>query len=386
MRISFTVEKTCSQTAARLGRLRTPHGEVATPAFMPVGTQATVKAMTPEELRGVGAQIILSNTYHLMLRPGPEIIREGGGLHRFMHWPGPLLTDSGGFQVYSLGNLRQIDDTGVTFKSHLDGSIHYLTPEQAVAVQEALGSDIAMILDQCPPYPCAREEVQEAVERTSRWAQRCLAAHHMEDQTIFGIIQGGTHPDLRRTSARQITSLGFGGYGIGGLSVGEPKELLYEMLAVTVPEIPEGAPRYLMGVGSPDLLLGGIAHGIDLFDCVLPTRMARNGTVLTSRGRLVVRNARYARDFRPLDPDCSCYTCRNYTRAYLRHLLKAGEILGVRLTTIHNLYFTLDLVARARAAIDDGCFVEFSQEFLNIYESGKGFPGQVAKQCKADCC
>lgn len=373
MSISFMVEKTCPQTAARLGRLRTPHGEVATPAFMPVGTQATVKAMTPEELLEVGAQIILSNTYHLMLRPGPEIIREAGGLHRFMHWSGPILTDSGGFQVFSLGNLRQIDDAGITFKSHLDGSTHYLTPEQVVAVQEDLGSDIAMILDQCPPYPCAREEARVAVERTARWAERCLAAHHREEQTLFGIVQGGTYPDLRRTSARQIASLGFAGYGIGGLSVGEPQELLYAMLEVTVPEIPEGAPRYLMGVGSPDLLLGGVARGIDLFDCVLPTRMARNGTVLTSRGRLVVRNARYARDLRPLDPDCSCYTCRNYTRAYIRHLLKAGEILGVRLTTIHNLYFILDLVARARAAIAGGCFVKFSQEFLNIYGSGEGF-------------
>lgn len=371
MPISFTVARECHQTKARAGRLLTPHGAVETPAFMPVGTQGTVKAMTPEELRDAGAQIILSNTYHLMLRPGSKVIAASGGLHRFMHWDGPILTDSGGFQVFSLGDLRRVTPEGVIFRSHLDGSTHWLTPQKAVAVQEALGSDIAMCLDQCVAYPASYEEAARAVELTTGWAQACQQVHLRSGQALFGIVQGGVYADLRRRSCEEIAGLDFPGYGIGGLSVGEPKELLYEILAVVEPLLPADRPRYLMGVGSPDLLLEAIAMGVDLFDCVLPTRMARNGTVLTSTGRLVVRNARYAEDFSPLEPGCGCYTCRHYTRAYIRHLLKAGEILGVRLTTVHNLSFTLSLLARARQAIAAGSFVRFSREFLSAYEAGE---------------
>ncbi|TDA64464.1 MAG: tRNA guanosine(34) transglycosylase Tgt [Clostridia bacterium] len=371
MSVSFTVERGCPETKARRGHLETRHGGVETPAFMPVGTQGTVKVMTPEELRDVGAQIVLSNTYHLMLRPGADLIARAGGLHRFMHWEGPILTDSGGFQVFSLGHLRQVTPEGVIFRSHLDGSIHRLTPQQAMAVQEALGSDIAMCLDQCVAYPASGEEFARAVELTTRWAEICQKAHSRPDQALFGIIQGGTSADLRRRSCEEIVGLDFPGYAIGGLSVGEPKELLFEMLAVLEPLLPADRPRYLMGVGSPDLLLGAIAMGVDLFDCVLPTRMARNGTVLTSTGRLVVRNAHYAEDFSPLEPGCGCYACRHYTRAYIRHLLKAGEILGVRLTTIHNLYFTLSLLDRARQAIAAGTFARFSREFLSVYEAGE---------------
>ena len=368
MAFSYTVTKTDPHCRARLGLLSTPHGTVETPVFMPVGTQATVKTMTPEEVREAGGRIVLSNTYHLYLRPGCELVRDAGGLHRFMHWDGPILTDSGGFQVFSLGPLRRVSEEGVTFRSHIDGSEHFFSPEKAMEAQMALGSDIAMAFDECAPYPCSREYAQEALSRTTRWAGRCLAAHRREDQAVFGIVQGGVYPDLRRASAAELVDFGFPGYAIGGLSVGEPKELMYEMLDHTVPLLPVDKPRYLMGVGSPDCLVEGVARGVDMFDCVLPTRIARNGTVLTRRGKLIVRNAEYARDFTPLDPECGCYTCRHYTRAYIRHLIKAGEVLGIRLTTIHNLHFVLSLMEEIRQAVREERMIDFARKFLHEYQ------------------
>lgn len=368
MALNFSVlqqDKTCR---ARLGQLHTTHGTVETPIFMPVGTQAAVKTMTPEEVREIGGRLILSNTYHLYLRPGHELIREAGGLHRFMNWDGPILTDSGGFQVFSLGPLRKISEEGVTFRSHIDGSEHFFSPEKAVEVQEALGSDIAMVFDECAPYPCTHDYALEALKRTIRWAGRCADAHQREDQALFGIVQGGTFADLRQRSARELVEIGFPGYAIGGLSVGEPKELMYEMLDVTVGELPEEKPRYLMGVGSPDCLVEGVVRGIDMFDCVLPTRIARNGTVLTRHGKLVVRNAEFARDFNPIDPTCDCYACRNYTRAYIRHLIKANEILGIRLTTIHNLRFIQILMGEIRDAIRQENILEYRDKFLKNYQ------------------
>ncbi|MFZ5646816.1 MAG: tRNA guanosine(34) transglycosylase Tgt [Bacillota bacterium] len=367
MSVKFIEIKRDDRTGARRGQLITPHGVVETPVFMPVGTQATVKTMTPEEVWEAGGRLILGNTYHLYLRPGHDLVAEAGGLHSFMHWDGPILTDSGGFQVFSLGPLRKIEEEGVWFRSHIDGSEHYFSPEKAVEIQEALGSDIAMAFDECAPYPCTHEYALKALERTTRWAKRCKAAHRREDQALFGIIQGGVFGDLRRKSAEELVEMDFPGYGIGGLSVGEPKGMMYETLEVTVPLIPADRPRYLMGVGSPDCLLEGVARGVDMFDCVLPTRIARNGTVFTHQGKLVVRNAEYARDFSPLDPLCDCYTCRNYTRAYIRHLIKANEILGVRLTTIHNLYFTLNMMHNIRAAIDEGRFYEYKRDFLSKF-------------------
>ena len=366
--VSFRVIGEDGGTRARLGVLETPHGRVHTPVFMPVGTQATVKAMTPEEVRELGGEIILSNTYHLYLRPGHELIAGAGGLHSFMGWDGPILTDSGGFQVFSLARLARIGEEGVVFRSHIDGAEHFFTPEKAVAVQEALGADIAMAFDECVPYPCPYERAREAVERTTRWARRCLAARSKAHrQALFGIIQGSVYRDLRERSAAELAELDFDGYGIGGLSVGEPKELMYAVLDYLVPLIPAGKPRYLMGVGSPDCLLEAVERGVDMFDCVLPTRMARNGTVFTSRGKLVVRNAEYAGDFTPLDPECDCYACRRFTRAYIRHLLKANEILGLRLTTIHNLHFTLRLMKDIRKAVGRGRFREFKREFLQKF-------------------
>ena len=350
-----------------MGLLETPHGRVETPVFMPVGTQATVKTMTPEEVRDVGGRIVLCNTYHLYLRPGHELIEKAGGLRRFMGWDGPILTDSGGFQVFSLAALRKIDDDGVTFRSHIDGSEHFFSPEKAMAVQQALGGDIAMVLDECVSYPCTYDRAESALQRTTRWARRCLKVHERDGQAVFGIIQGSVYHDLRKQSVRELVQLGFAGYGIGGLSVGEPKHTMYGILDCLVPLIPVDSPRYLMGVGSPDCLLEGVERGIDMFDCVLPTRMARNGTVFTSRGKLVVRNAGHASDFSPLDPDCDCYTCRKFSRAYLRHLIKANEILGVRLTTIHNLHFILNLMTGIRDAIRQGRFLEYKKNFLHRY-------------------
>ncbi|MFZ5625992.1 MAG: tRNA guanosine(34) transglycosylase Tgt [Bacillota bacterium] len=371
MPVRYELIKECKETKARVGRLHTPHGVIDTPVFMPVGTQATVKTMTPEELKEIGAQIILANTYHLYLRPGHELIKEAGGLHRFMHWDRPILTDSGGFQVFSLGPLRKITEEGVTFKSHLDGSSHFLSPEKVMEIEMALGSTIAMAFDECAPYPSSYEYARAAMERTTRWAKRCKAAHHKEDQALFGIVQGVTYRDLREQSAAEIVEIDFPGYAIGGLSVGEPKPLMYEVLDYTVPLLPKDKPRYLMGVGSPDCLLEGVAMGVDMFDCVLPTRIARNGTCLTSRGKVVIRNAAYARDFSPLDPECDCYTCRNYSRAYLRHLFKAEEVLALRLATIHNLYFLLRLMEGIRQAILEDRFVEFKRQFMAKYEGGQ---------------
>lgn len=366
--IRFELVHVCRQSGARLGRLHTPHGVIDTPVFMPVGTLATVKAMTPEELKALGAQIVLSNTYHLYLRPGPDIVREAGGLHRFMNWDRAILTDSGGFQVFSLSPLRKIEEEGVTFRSHLSGEKLFMSPEKAIEIQNALGADIIMAFDECAPYPAEYEYVKQSVARTTRWARRCVAAHRRaEDQALFGIVQGGVYRDLREQSARELVELDLPGYAVGGLSVGEPKAVMYEVLEYTVPLLPADKPRYLMGVGSPDALIEGVIRGIDMFDCVLPTRVARNGTVMTTEGRLVIKSARYARDFGPLDPHCNCYVCRNYTRAYIRHLIKADEILGIRLTTYHNLAFLLNLMAEIRRAIREDRLLDFRDAFYARY-------------------
>jgi len=360
----FELLKKDQRTAARLGRLKTSHGEVSTPVFMPVGTQGTVKAMTPEELEELGAEIILCNTYHLYLRPGPDLVRQAGGLHSFTGWRKPILTDSGGFQVFSLSSLRRIEEEGVWFRSHLDGSSHFIGPKEAVAIQEALGSDIAMAFDECPPYPAEKAEVEKAVRRTTAWAKSCVQAKRREDQALFGIVQGGVFRDLRQQSAEALMAMDFPGYGIGGLSVGEPKELMLETLAWTASLLPEEKPRYLMGVGAPEDLLEGIALGVDMFDCVLPTRNARHGTIFTRTGTVTVRNAKYARDFSPLDPECSCYACRKFTRAYVRHLLKAGEILGMRLASYHNLAFLVRLMKEAREHLAAGDFDSWKKATL----------------------
>lgn len=356
-----------SETRARRGRLITPHGVIETPVFMPVGTQATVKTMSPHELKEIGVQIILSNTYHLYLRPGHELIERLGGLHRFMNWDRPILTDSGGFQVFSLGDLNEITEEGVKFQSHLDGSYHFLTPERSIEIQMALGADIIMAFDECTPYPAGEEYTLKALKRTTRWAERCLKAHTREDQALFGIVQGGVYPELRKQSVEEITAFDFPGYAIGGLSVGEPKGLMLEILEYTAPLLPEDRPRYLMGVGTPYDLFEGVMRGIDMFDCVFPTRMARNGSVFTSEGRLTVRNAKYMEDTSPLDPECDCYACRNFSRAYIRHLIKRNEILGLRLTTYHNIYFLDQLMKKIREAIIAGKFLAYRKEFYDKY-------------------
>lgn len=368
MAIRYELIKECAQTGARLGRLHTPHGIIETPIFMPVGTQATVKAMTPEELKEMEAQIILSNTYHLYLRPGHDLVKEAGGLHKFMNWDRPILTDSGGFQVFSLGDLRKITEEGVTFQSHLDGSKHFLSPEKVVEIENALGADIIMAFDECAPYPAEHDYVKKSLERTTRWAVRCKEAHtNTENQALFGIVQGGMYRDLREQSAAELVALDFPGYSIGGLSVGEPKDLMYEVLDYTTPLLPKDKPRYLMGVGSPDALIEGTIRGIDMFDCVLPTRIARNGTAMTSEGKVVIKNAKYTRDFTPLDPNCDCYCCKNYTRAYLRHLYKADEILSSRLMSTHNLHFLINLMKQVRQAIMDDRLMDFRNEFFAKY-------------------
>ena len=353
-------------TGARRGVVHTPHGDIQTPIFMPVGTQATVKSMTVEELKENGAQIILSNTYHLYLRPGEKIVKEAGGLHNFMRWDRPILTDCGGFQVFSLSDLRTISEEGVEFKSHLDGSKHFFTPEKVMQIEEDLGADIIMSFDECCPYPSTYEYTKNSMERTTRWAKRCKEAHKT-NQALFGIIQGGFYEDLREKSAKDLIELDFPGYAIGGISVGEPKEEYIKMLKFTAPLMPENKPRYLMGVGSPDYLLEAAMAGIDMCDCVLPTRIARNGTAMTSHGKVVVRNANYAEDFTPLDPECECYTCRNYTRAYIRHLVKCNEILGVRLLSIHNIKFLTNLMERVRIEIENDNLANFVKEFYKKY-------------------
>jgi len=359
---------------ARLGKFHTPHGVIETPIFMPVGTQATVKGISPDELKDCGAQIILSNTYHLFLRPGSQIVREAGGLHRFMHWDRPILTDSGGFQVYSLAEINKITDDGVTFQSHIDGSRKFLSPEISMQVQQDLGSDIAMVFDECSPYPCDHRRAKNAWQRTYRWAQRCKDYHTREDQALFGIVQGAFYEDLRIESAKALADMDFPGYGIGGLSVGEPKPIMYDMLEAIEPHMLQHKPRYLMGVGSPDCLVEGVLRGVDMFDCVLATRIARNGTVFTRKGRLVVRNAAYAHDYEPLEEGCTCYACRNFSRAYIRHLLKAGEIMGGRLCSIHNLHFLLTLMQEIRSHIANDTFVQFHRDFFTNYNpEGRNF-------------
>lgn len=334
---------------------------------MPVGTQAAVKAMRVEDIEEIGFQIILGNTYHLYFRPGHETIRLAGGIHRFMNWGGSVLTDSGGFQVFSLAKLNTVTETGAAFKSHIDGSAHLFTPEKVMAIEMDLGADIAMAFDICLPYPADYREAREAMERTTRWAERCLEAHHRSDQALFGIVQGVNYRELREESARALTRLGFPGYAVGGLSVGEPKPVMYEVLDYTVPLLPEEKPRYLMGVGSPDALWEGVERGIDMFDCVLPTRIARHGTAMTSLGKVIIRDAKYIQDFGPLDPNCDCYTCKSYTRAYLRHLFKAGEYLGGYLITYHNLYFLQMVMREIRLAIATGTYPERKAEFLRKY-------------------
>lgn len=378
MSIRYEHIKTCAQSGARLGRIHTPRGIIETPIFMPVGTLATVKTMSPEELKQMNAQIILSNTYHLYLRPGHDIVEEAGGLHKFMNWDRPILTDSGGFQVFSLSEFRKITEEGVEFRSHLNGDRLFISPEKSIEIQNALGSDIIMAFDECPPYPADYNYVKQSLERTTRWAERCLRSHrNPSKQALFGIVQGGMYEDLRIESAKQLTSFDFPGYAIGGLSVGEPKHLMYEMLEATIPYLPEDKPRYLMGVGSPDALIEGAIRGIDMFDSVLPTRIARNGTTMTSEGRLVIRNAKYARDYGPLDPNCQCYTCRNYSRAYIRHLIKSDETFGIRLTSYHNLHFLLELMNQVRTAIAEDRLLDFRDEFFGKYGIGsadhKGF-------------
>lgn len=368
MAIKFELIKESKDSMARLGKISTPHGEIETPIFMPVGTRGTVKAMTPEEVKNLGAQIILSNTYHLYLKPGHELIDEAGGLHKFMNWNYPILTDSGGFQVFSLSDLRKITEEGVEFRSHIDGSKHFIGPEKSMEIQNALGSDIMMCFDECTPYPSNYEYSKESMERTTRWAKRCKEYHKNTDkQGLFGIVQGGMFKDLRETSAKDLVDMDFPGYAVGGLSVGEPKDLMCDILEFTTPLLPKNKPRYLMGVGTPDYLFEAVIRGIDMADCVLPTRLARNGTVLTSHGKLVIRNAKYAKDFSKLDPECDCYACTNYSRAYIRHLFNVGEILGARLTTIHNLYFLIKLMENIREAIKEDRLLEYKEEFYKKY-------------------
>ncbi len=359
----FSFERFAQDGAARRGRVHTPRGTVETPAFMPVGTYGTVKGVTPEELRQCGAEIILGNTFHLWLRPGTEIIALHGDLHDFMHWDGPILTDSGGFQVYSLGKLRRVTEAGVHFRSPVDGSAVFMGPEESMAVQRRLGSDIVMIFDECSPYPAVRGDVARAMELSLRWAERSRAAHGDNPSALFGIVQGGVHPDLRRASLEGLLGIGFDGYALGGLSVGEPTAERDAVIEALEPRLPADRPRYLMGVGKPEDLVECVRRGIDLFDCVMPTRNARNAFLYTSEGLIRLRNARYARDTRPLDEACSCYTCRHYSRAYLRHLDKCNEILGARLATLHNLHYYQDLMRGMRAAIEAGRLAGFVDEF-----------------------
>ena len=361
--VTFDLLKTDERTRARRGIVHTPHGDIQTPIFMPVGTAATVKAMRPEQVEEMGAQIILSNTYHLYLRPGHDIVKEAGGLHKFMNWNKPILTDSGGFQVFSLGKMRKITEEGVKFQSHIDGSRHMLSPEKSIEVQHALGSDIMMAFDECAPYPADRDYVKRSFERTSRWLERCKAYHEEYcernggesqvlgegvNQSLFGIMQGGVYKDMRRESAAQVVDMDLPGYSIGGLSVGEPKEIMYDVMDDCVELLPKNKPRYLMGVGSPDCLFEGVERGIDMFDCVLPTRIARHGMAMTSQGRVNIKNKKYERDYTPLDPNCDCYVCRNYSRAYLRHLFKADEILSAMLMSTHNLHFLIKTMENIR--------------------------------------
>ena len=368
--MEFVIEARDPATRARAGRLVLARGEVETPCFMPVGTQGTVKGMTPDELQGLGAQIILANAYHLSLRPGIEVVSRAGGLHRFMHWDRPILTDSGGYQVMSLADLRTISPEGVVFRDHLTGDLHTLTPARSIEIQRKLKSDILMAFDECPPYPCDHDYACQSLSLTLEWALQSRRSHEDGRETLFGIVQGGLFPDLRRKSVEGLEKIGFQGYGIGGLSVGEPKELMYEMADFSAACLPEGKPRYLMGSGTPEDLVVQIAFGADMFDCVLPTRYGRNGSVFTPDGRLTLKNARHKDEHVPIDENCSCFACRNFTRAYLRHLYHAGEILGLRLGTTHNLHYYFRLMEDARSAIREGRFARFQKAFLERYRAG----------------
>ncbi|MCH9770027.1 MAG: tRNA guanosine(34) transglycosylase Tgt [Gammaproteobacteria bacterium] len=361
----MTFNITHTDGAARQGQLEFARGVVDTPAFMPVGTYGTVKAMTPEEVRNTGAQILLGNTFHLLLRPGPEIIQAHGDLHDFMHWDGPILTDSGGFQVFSLTQLRKLTEKGVTFRSPLNGSLVELTPEKAIQMQHTLGSDIVMVFDECTPYPATLRVARESMELSMRWAKRCLVAHGDAPGALFGIVQGGMYPELRQASLTALNELDFPGLAIGGLSVGEPKHLMFKVLDELMPIMPDKKPRYLMGVGKPEDIIEGVRRGIDMFDCVMPTRNARNGWLFTRRGAVKIRNSQYRHDLSPLDAECACYTCQNYTRAYLHHLFRAGEILSARLNTIHNLTFYQDLMHNLRQAIRAGTLDAFVTDFMS---------------------
>jgi len=371
MGFGFRLTKNDADSRARLGVITTPHGEVRTPVFMPVGTQATVKTMTPADLEATGAEIILSNAYHLYLRPGHELVRRFGGLHSFMGWQRPILTDSGGFQVFSHGLLNKITEEGVKFQSHLDGSYHFITPESSIDIQEALGADIIMCFDECAPYPSTYDYYKGSMEMTLRWAGRCKRARRRDDQALFGIVQGGMHRDLRLKCLDELVEMGFDGYAIGGLSVGETKDLMYEVAGYTAEAMPEDSPRYLMGVGTPEDLVEGVWRGVDMFDCVMPTRNARTGTLFTSFGKLNIRNAKYADDDGPVDPECSCYACRNFTRGYLRHLYVAGEILSMRLNTLHNLHYYIKLMEGIRDAIYRDEFAGFRKLFYEKREVGR---------------
>ena len=366
--LNFEQIKKDPASEARRGIIHTPHGDIQTPIFMPVGTQGTVKALTPAVLEELGTQIILGNTYHLYLRPGHDLIARFGGLHRFMGWTGPILTDSGGYQIFSLGDLRKITEEGAMFKSHIDGSMHFLTPEKAVEIQRALGSDIMMVLDECTPYPATHDEARTSLARTLRWAKRSREAQQPGDGALFGIVQGGMYSELRRMSVDGLTEIGFDGYALGGLSVGEPKDQMFKVVEETTTLLPEQSPRYLMGVGTPSDLVTCVGYGIDMFDCVMPTRSARNGLLFTNREKIVIKHARYREDHEPIDPLCDCYTCRNFSRAYLRHLFMAGEILAMVLNTIHNVRFYLGLMERIREAIAAGHYESFKKTFLDEYE------------------
>lgn len=374
----FDITHTCKQSGARTGILHTPHGSVLTPMFMPVGTLATVKFVSPEELTAINAGVILSNTYHLWLRPGADIVKEAGGLHKFMNVERPILTDSGGYQVFSLSDTRKINEEGVTFKNHLNGDTLFLTPEKSIQIQNDLGADIIMSFDECPPFPSTYDYMKNSVERTLRWAKRGKEAHQrVDDQALFGIVQGGEFEDLREMSAKALVEMDFPGYSIGGTSVGETKEIMYKMIDYSIKYLPLEKPRYLMGVGSVDAILEGVLRGVDMFDCVLPTRIARHGTAMSSLGRINIRNQKYERDFTPLDPECDCITCKNYTRAYLKHLNKCNEGLGQRLLSIHNLRYLINLTEQARQAILEDRFLDFKNEYFKTHHldkpNAKGF-------------
>ena len=378
--MQYHVQQSDRHSKGRIGLLTTGHAEIDTPAFMPVGSLGPVKGLEPEDLQRLGFRLILNNAYHLYLRPGHKIVADMGGLHAFTGWPGGILTDSGGFQIFSLAKLCEITDEGVMFQSHIDGATHFITPEKAIEIEEALGADIIMVLDQCVALPADREIIRESVRRTQLWAERCQATKRRTDQALFGIVQGGLEADLRVASAREIVRLGFDGYAIGGLSVGEGKTDMYAMLDVTVPELPEKKPRYLMGVGHPEDLLEGVARGIDLFDCVVPSRHGRTGSLFTTTGRVVIKQAQYAEDERPIDPECACPVCRRYSRAYLHHLFMVKEMLGARLNSIHNLWYFSDLMRRIREALLEGTFLEFREAFYRHHNRQAVIAGLTGSQ------